>query len=193
MGSFLWFTYSRNHETFPIEVQARYLLATGDVDDIIIGNYPASTEELEALSKINFQALELRVDEVPEITDNEKYIMYEFAPHWDRYDHSSFMLRSSFPRLQFKNQATVQDSGFGDKKEAKEDKSIPHHDCGKKVFTRGDVLVVNDNLAHYRGELEVVLTEIPNDGERNLIGKIKDEDLGLLDFIKPGQHFKFIK
>ena len=75
------------------------------------------------------------------------------------------MLRSSFPRLQFKNQATVQDSGFGDKKEAKEDKSIPHHDCGKKVFTRGDVLVVNDNLAHYRGELEVVLTEIPNDGE----------------------------
>ena len=41
--------------------------------------------------------------------------------------------------------------------------------------------------------LEVVLTEIPNDGERNLIGKVKDEDLGLLDFIKPGQHFKFIK
>ena len=107
----------------------------------------------------------LREFELPEITDNEKYIMYEFAPHWDRYDHSSFMLRSSFPRLQFKNQATVQDSGFGDKKEAKEDKSIPHHDCGKKVFTRGDVLVVNDNLAHYRGELEVVLTEIPNDGE----------------------------
>ena len=161
--------------------------------EIMVGNYPASTKELEALSKINFQALELRVDEVTEITDNEKYIMYEFAPHWDRYDHSSFMLRSSFPRLQFKNQATVQDSGFGDKKEAKEDKSIPHHDCGKKVFTRGDILVVNDNLAHYRGELEVVLTEIPNDGERNLIGKVKDEDLGLLDFIKPGQHFKFIK
>lgn len=177
----------------PIEVQARYLLATGDVDDIIVGNYPASTEELEALSKINFQALELRVDEVPEITDNEKYIMYEFAPHWDRYDHSSFMLRSSFPRLQFKNQATVQDSGFGRKKKVKEDKSIPHHDCGKEVFTRGDVLVVNDNLAHYRGELEVVLTKIPNDGERNLIGRIKDEDLGLLDFIQPGQHFKFIK
>lgn len=39
----------------PIEVQARYLLATGDVDDIIVGNYPASTKELEALSKINFK------------------------------------------------------------------------------------------------------------------------------------------
>ena len=44
--------------------------------------------------------------------------------------------------------------------------------------------MVNDNLAHYRGELEVVLTEIPNDGERNLIGKVKDEDLGLLEYLK---------
>ena len=41
--------------------------------------------------------------------------------------------------------------------------------------------------------IEKEVTEIPNDGERNLIGRIKDEDLGLLDFIQPGQHFKFIK
>lgn len=177
----------------PIELQARYLLATEDVDDIIIGNYPASDAELEALSKINFQATELRVEEVPEITDNEKYIMYDLAPHWDRYDHSSFMLRSSFPRLQFKENVTVQDSGFANKDTTARDKSIPHHDCGKKVFTRGDVLVVNDNLKHYRGELEICLTDMVNDGERNLIATIKEEDLGLLDFIKPGQHFKLIK
>ena len=61
------------------------------------------------------------------------------------------------------------------------------------MFTRGDVLVVNDNLAHYRGELEIVLTEIPNDGERNLVARIKDEDLGLLEFIAPGHHFRLIK
>lgn len=177
----------------PIEVQARYLLATGDVDDILVGNYPASDAELEALSKINFQAVELRVDEVAEITDNEKYIMYEFAPHSDRYDHSTYMLRSSFPRLEFKDNVTVQDSGFSKEGSVARDKSIPHHNCGKKAFTRGDVLVVNDNLKHYRGELEVCLTEIPNDGERNLIATIKEEDLDLLDYIKPGQHFKFIK
>ena len=177
----------------PIEVQARYLLATGDVDDILIGNYPASDAELEALSKINFQAIELRVDEDAQITDNEKYIMYEFAPHADRYDHSTYMLRSSFPRLEFKDNVTVQDSGFKTEASTTRDKSIPYHDCGKKVFTRGDVLFVNDNLKHYRGELEVCLTEIPNDGERNLIATIKEEDLGLLDYIKPGQHFKFIK
>ena len=103
------------------------------------------------------------------------------------------MLRSSFPRLEFKDNVTVQDSGFSKEGSVARDKSIPHHDCGKKAFTRGDVLVVNDNLKHYRGELEVCLTEIPNDGERNLIATIKEEDLGLLDYIKPGQHFKFIK
>lgn len=61
------------------------------------------------------------------------------------------------------------------------------------MFTKGDILVVNDNLAHYRGELEIVLTEIPNDGERNLVGHVKEEELALLDFITPGQHFRLIK
>ena len=44
----------------PIEVQARYLLATGDVDDIIVGNYPASTKELEALSKIQLPSFRIK-------------------------------------------------------------------------------------------------------------------------------------
>ncbi|MFQ7172290.1 MAG: hypothetical protein ACLRQF_09520 [Thomasclavelia ramosa] len=37
-GKGLWFTHSRNHESLPIDLQARTLLATGDVDDILIGN-----------------------------------------------------------------------------------------------------------------------------------------------------------
>lgn len=179
----------------PIDLQARYLLATGDVDDILIGNYPATEAELEALSKLNYQALEIKVEEVEGLTENEKLVMYEFGPHWDRYDHSSFMLRSSFPRIKFKEKKSVQDLYTESENMNKEleSQSIPYRDPGKKVFTRGDVLVVNDNLAHYRGELEIVLTEIPDDGERNLVATIRPEELMLLDFIKPGQHFKLIK
>lgn len=178
----------------PIDLQARYMLATGDVDDILIGNYPASDEELEALANVNLQAIELRIDEAKGITDNEKIIMYDFAPHWDRYDHSSFMLRSSMPRIWFKSQKSIQDSPLGKGKNIEiKSQSIPYRDPGKKMFTRGDVLIVNDNLAHYRGELEIVLTEIPNDGERNLVGTIKPEELMLLDFIQPGHHFNLIK
>ena len=177
----------------PIEVQARYLLATGDVDDILIGNYPATDEELEALSKINYQAIEVRIDEMEGISDNEKMILYDFGPHSDRYDHSSFMIRSCMPRVKFKPEKSVQDLFAETAMPEVTSRSIPYRDPGKKVFTRGDILVVNDNLAHYRGELEIVLTEIPNDGERNLVGTVKPEDLMLLDFIAPGQHFRLIK
>ncbi|MCD7839571.1 MAG: MupG family TIM beta-alpha barrel fold protein [Erysipelotrichaceae bacterium] len=178
----------------PIDLQARYLLATGDVDDILVGNYPATDEELEALSKVNLQAIEFRVDEAEGITENEKAIMYEFAPHWDRYDHSSFMLRSSMSRVWFKAQKSVQDPTVSSNMNYQiTSQSIPYRDPGKPVFTKGDVLVVNDNLAHYRGELEIVLTEIPNDGERNLVATVKPEEIMLLDFIKPGHHFKILK
>ena len=120
--------------------------------------------------------------------------MYEYAPHWDRYDHSSFMLRSSMSRVWFKEKKSVQDGSVATVADKQIDsQSIPYRDPGKKVFTRGDVLVVNDNLAHYRGELEIVLTEIPNDGERNLVATVKPEELMLLDFVKPGHHFKITK
>jgi hypothetical protein len=159
----------------PIDLQARHMLATGDVDDIIIGNAFATDEELEALSKLNYQAIEMKLDIVNGINDVEEAITFDYGTHFNRIDYSSFMLRSSMTRVIYG------------------DKSIPHRSCAKKFFTRGDVLIVNDNLAHYRGELEVVLRDIPNDGERNLVGTIKPEEMMILDEIHPGFHFKFIR
>jgi len=159
----------------PIDLQARYYLATGNVDDILIGNAYATEDELKALASVNLQKIIFKMDEDPGITDVEKAIVYDYEPHWDRFDHSSFFLRSSMVRLLYK------------------DVSIPHRSCDKKVFTKGDVLVVNDNLAHYRGELEIALRDIPNDGERNLVGHVKEEEIMLLDMVKPGHHFAIIK
>lgn len=159
----------------PIDLQGRYLLATRDIDDIMIGNYPASDEELEALAKVQDHAITMRVEEVDGISEIERNILYDFVPHCDRPDYSTFLLRSSWVKHAYK------------------DISIPPRACRKEMFTKGDILVVNDNLAHYRGELEVVLTQIPNDGERNFIASIKSEEQGLLEFIRPGRFFSFIK
>ena len=71
--------------------------------------------------------------------------------------------------------------------------SIPYRDPGKKFFTRGDVLVVNDNLAHYRGELEIVLTEIPNDGERNLVATYQTRRINVIRFCSSRHRFKLLK
>lgn len=159
----------------PIDLQARHMLATGNIDDIIIGNAFASNEELEALANVNTQSIEVKVDVVKDIQDIEEEIAFTYAPHTNRIDYSSYFLRSTMTRIVYKG------------------KAIPHRPCDKKFFTRGDVLVVNDNLEHYRGELQIVLQDIPNDGERNLIGAIKPEELILLDEIKPGFHYKLIK
>jgi len=161
--------------TMPIDLQARYYLATDNVDDIIIGNAFATEDELKVLSELNFQKTMLDVEEVEGLSDVEKEIIYDYSPHWDRFDHSSYIMRSSMCRLNYKNT------------------SIPHRPCDKKMFTKGDILIVNDNLAHYRGELEIVLQDIPNDGERNLCGRVPENELALMDLIRPGFHFGFIK
>lgn len=163
------------HRGLPIDLQARHLLATDLVDDIIIGNAYATEEELKALASIDLQSVSFKIDEEPEVSDIEKEIVYNYAPHFDRYDYSSFIIRSSFPRVKYKGTP------------------VPYRKSDKKYFTRGDVLIVNDNLSHYRGELEIVLQDIENDGERNLVGTIKKEEMMILDLIRPGFYFKIIK
>ena len=58
------------------------------------------------------------------------------------------------------------------------------------MFHRGDVVVLNDNLGHYKGEVEVILKDIPNDGERNLVGKIPENEMMILDLMEENpDHF----
>ena len=159
----------------PIDLQARYYLATGLVDDILIGNAFATEEELKALSEVETDCICIRIDEEESMTDIDRAIVYDYAPHWDRHDHSSYFLRSSMVRLQYK------------------DTSIPPVAYKQDHFKKGDILIVNDNLAHYRGELEIALRDIPNDGERNCVGHVKEDELMLLDYIQPGAYFKILK
>lgn len=161
--------------TLPIDLQARYYIATGMIDDIIIGNAFASDEELAALSKVRFDEVTLSVNEEKTATDIDRAIMYDYQPHWTRYDASSYFLRSSSVRLQYK------------------DTSIPYVPYPKDHFSKGDILIVNDHLTHYRGELEIALRDIPNDGERNCVGHIPEEEVKLLDYILPGYHFALLK
>lgn len=48
---------------------------------------------------------------------------------------------------------------------------------------RGDVVVVNETYTRYAGELTNCLAELPNDGRRNKIGHLTDEDLTLLPLL----------
>lgn len=148
--------------TLPIDAQVRHMVACEVIDDILVGNAYASEEELRAMAGVKLSNTTIKMDPVEGLGENERSAVYEHI-HNGRNDASEYYIRSSFPRLDFK------------------ERSIPFRPCDKKTFTRGDVLVVNDNLAHYRGEVEIVLTEIENDGQRNLAGRIAETDMRILD------------
>ena len=158
----------------PIDLQVRHLIGTGLIDDVIIGNAYASEEELAAMAAVDTSRVTVRVELEPGATEAEREVLWGFD-HTERPDSSAYLLRSSWPRMSFR------------------DRQIPARDAGCDTFRRGDVLVVNDNLAHYRGELHVALREMPNDGTRNLVGRIPAEELFLLGYIRPEHPFGFVR
>ena len=158
----------------PIDLQMRHLIATGLVDDILIGNSFASEEELAAMAAVDTSRTTMRIELEADASDVERELVFD-RDHTNRGDASAYMLRSSWHRTEFR------------------DRSVPARACDKAVFTRGDVVAVNDNMAHYRGELEVVLQDMVNDGTRNLVGHVPAEELFLLDYIKPEHPFGFVR
>ena len=158
----------------PVDLQMRHLIASGLVDDVIVGNSFASEEELAAMAAVDTSRVTMNLDLVEGITDTELKVIFD-ETHTTRGDASAYMLRSSMHRGHYR------------------DASIPARAYDAPSFHRGDVFVVNDNMAHYRGELEVALQDMENDGTRNLVGRIPEEELFLLDYIAPEHPFGFIR
>ena len=55
----------------------------------------------------------------------------------------------------------------------------------------GDITVDNINFGRYMGEIQIVKTDLPSDSRVNVIAKVVDSDLPLIDFIRPNQSFSF--
>lgn len=56
-------------------------------------------------------------------------------------------------------------------------------------FTKGDVIIVNDNLKHYAGELMIVLDQIRADDCYNYVGRVNGGEQLILDCIRPANSF----
>lgn len=103
----------------------------------------------------------------PDISDDisnvEREIIFNFEPHMALGDDSEFIWRSRMSRFN-------------------PNLSIKPRENEKKTFLPGDIVIVNDNYKHYAGEVQIVLKDIENDGQRNYIGKIKNDEMLLMDF-----------
>lgn len=160
------------HRGLPIDAQARHLFATGLVDDIIIANAYASEEELKALSEIDRGRLTLGLQLEEDISDVEMEIIFDFKHHV-RADMSEYMARSTMCRIAYA------------------DADIPpHHTYDLK---RGDIVILNNGYGHYKGELHIVLKDMPNEGTKNVVGHIPEYELCMLEYVKPNVKFRFKK
>lgn len=159
------------HRDLPIDAQARYLFATGYIDDVIIANAYASEEELKALGEIDQQKLTLGIELNDGISDVEKEIIFDF-PHSVRADMSDYMARSTMSRIEYKD-ATISPV------------------CNKEPLKRGDVVIINDLYGHYKGELHIILEDMPADERKNKVGRLPKYEMSMLDYVQPRVKFKF--
>ena len=157
------------HRNLPLDVQAKDLFYTGLIDDVIIANCFASEEELEKLSEINKGLIVLDVELETEISETERKIAFEEL-HFYRGDVSEYTVRSTMPRVKYKN----------DEIKANNTRNI----------RKGDVLVENSNYSRYKGELHIALKDFENDGNTNVIGRVSPTNMRFIDQIKPWQKFR---
>lgn len=187
------------HRNKSVGAQLKHCIALKNVDEVIIGNAYASEEEFREIADVMAKAfahvpkdesLGFLADYLPHgdvvrmpfrvkldegITDLEKKIMMDYPTHNDMGDCLNYTLRSRFTRIIYKNSA------------------IPARPCNQTHYTRGDVVIVNDNLKYYAAEVQIVLKDMEVDGQRNLLGRIVDEELVLLDHMGAKDIFTFIE
>lgn len=187
-----------DHRWIPADLQVRHWISVGDVDEIIFGNAFASEEEFKAIAQVikeayvdipKNEAMGFLADLLPHglveripfkielengVTDVEKEAVYNFQYHQNS-ENPYYMIRSRWSRIFYAKA------------------SIPERKCDQEYYHRGDVVIVNDNLAHYRGEVQIVLKDMKVDGQRNLIGHIPEAEQILLPEIHAGTSICFMK
>jgi uncharacterized protein len=138
-------------------------------DKILIGDHTVSEEQLEWLSLLGKKTIPLRM-----AASNWPEPEWLNTPLTNRMDPARDVIRA------------VESRSFalsGNKKVQPEN---------QLERTRGTVTIDNELYGRYAGELQIAVNNLARDEKVNCIGKIIDEDLPLLSFIKAGGKFQLI-
>lgn len=160
------------HRYLPIDVQVKHLIALNKVDDIIISSCFASEAEFRKIGKLRKDIVSFEVELIPNLKEVERSIVLDEL-HFNRGDFSGNMIRSTQSRVKYKGH------NF-------ELFNAP------KMIKRGDIIIESSLYGHYAGELQIALIDMENSGKSNVVGRIREEELFILDEIKPWQKFNFI-
>jgi len=159
------------HRDWDIVTQAKHMVATGLIDDIIISNSFASEQELRDLIALDESCITFNLELNESATDVEKEIAFENL-HFRRGDINSYSIRSTFVKLKYQKIADIP-KGYA-----------------PKMLRRGDVTIGNNDFAQYKAELKIVLKDMENiDGMQNVIGRIPEREEFMLEYLNPWTKF----
>lgn len=161
------------HRNLPVAIQLKHMMGLNLIDTIFIGNAFASEQELRDLASIYFsKSLSLNVNFLDTTTYLDKQIVLD-EMHFNRGDVSNYMIRSTQSRVKYKS------SNFPQIK-------------NPEFFQKGDIVICNDSFGQYKGELQLILANQKNtDNRRNLVARVVNDELFLIDYIKPWSIFAF--
>lgn len=64
---------------------------------------------------------------------------------------------------------------------------IKKNNTGKRYI--GDITINNDKYQRYMGEIQILKVNLPASEKVNIVGKIIEKDIPLINLIKPSQEF----
>ncbi|WP_125581702.1 DUF871 domain-containing protein [Lacticaseibacillus suibinensis] len=159
------------HRNLPVETQVKHYQLMDTINDVIIANAYASEAELKAAHDAFFAAYPvIKVVPAADMTPLEHTVIFD-NDHSYRGDRSEYLLRSTMTRVKYR------------------DRDFPAHNT--KPITRGDVLIDNVGFGQYKGETQIALQDMPNDGRVNVVGHLHPDEAFLLSYLKPWSGFKF--
>ena len=161
------------HRFLPLDVQIKHFLAIDCINDILISNCYPSYEELNSLKNLDMRLITFDVEMKKDVPEVENDIVFKEL-HFNRGDKSENMIRSTQSRLKYKGHEFKLFNA-------------------PEIIKRGDIVIESSKYGHYAGELQIALKEMKNTGMSNVVGKVCDNEIFLLDYIKPWQKFKFRK
>ena len=156
------------HRTLQAQAAAKELAASGLVQGIFFGDPLATTEELQAVGRVEAQLLSLRLHLQPNLSQAERRLLD--APHTNRQDPGAACIRSQEARGLCTEEITPRPA---------------------QPRPRGSVTIDNSDYGRYQGELQIVLQDLPADPRVNVVAHIEPTELFLLDCLSPGSSFAF--
>ncbi|MGL4677463.1 MAG: DUF871 domain-containing protein [Brevinema sp.] len=158
------------HRNQPLSYQVKDMFLNLDIHTVLISECFASDKELQTMGAIDPYLLELDVVLIQEIPIVEKSIVLE-EQHFHRGDEGEYLIRSTQSRVKYKgNKFPV---------------------FNTPPIKKGDVLIESSDYGTYAGELHIARKDMPNSGKTNVVGRVADHDLLLIDHIEGWRRFKF--